>query len=144
MAICEIHLDPKTWDLSGEMEMSLFDTFGAPIPMVHVDKAFRVQVTVTLKGDVLRYLCGSLCVELGFESLGSGNEPDLYDDKNLDPCGSGIYVFNIVVPPNTLSAGHCGKVYDVGVTLGSTDACGKSGFIFGTCGDFDLSVMPAV
>lgn len=145
MTVCETHLDPKSWDLTGSMEMVVLTADGGePIPMVHVDKPFTVRVTVTLRGRIRHYLCGSICVELGFESTGSGCEFNIHQDKDLVPCGDGVYVFSIVIPANTLEPGHCGRLYDVGVTLGSFDACGHPGFIFGTCGDFDITALPAL
>ncbi len=67
----------------------------------------------------------------------------------LDPCGHGWYcvVFELpagtFVPPANYPA-RCGRVYRLCITVGSRDACGNPGLIWGTCPSIEIAVHPPV
>jgi hypothetical protein len=143
---CVIEIESKVWDLSAVMDVEIFETENphGPQNIIHEDQDFLVRVHLQLKGRILHYLCGSLCVVVGFESCGTGCEIDLDVDQALDPCGNGEYYFNIPVRGGTLKAGRCSKSYDVCVSLGSFDYCKHPGFVFGRCEDIGITIVPAV
>ena len=143
---CKLDIHKEAWDLGGVMTAEFFDAAGEPCLVIHEDQDLRVRVTVTLTGRILHYLCNtSICVAIGFESCGSGPEFEVHDWKVLNPCAPGgdTYVFDFRVPGGGLPAGECGKQYELCITLGSKDCCGKVGFIFGTCKDINITVLPA-
>lgn len=115
-----------------------------PVSFVHEDQVLVVRAQVTLGGKILNYLCNTqLCVCLAFESCGSGPEGEICRWVTLDPCRTNVYDFEFELPAGSLKAGECGKSYEICLTLGSKDCCGKVGFIFGRCNDFDITVLPA-
>ena len=143
---CKLDIHKEAWDLGGTMSAELFDEKGGPCALIHENQELRIIVTLKLTGRILNYLCNTqICVEVAFESCGSGVEIERHDWKVLNPCAPGgdTYVFDFRIPPGTLPAGECGKQYELCITLGSKDCCNKVGFIFGTCKDFNITVAPA-
>ncbi|MGH8897968.1 MAG: hypothetical protein ACRDZ4_13345 [Egibacteraceae bacterium] len=142
---CIIDVHPNVFDLTGELIAEFFNTVATdPVGVVHEDQTLKVKVTVTLHGRILHYLCNTeLCVSLAFESCGSGPEGEFTKWQKLDPCRTNVYTFEFDLPGGVLKAGECGKQYKLCITLGSKDCCGKVGFIFGTCKDFTITVLPA-
>lgn len=142
---CIIDVHPNVFDLTGELIAEFFNKDTTePCGFIHEDQTLVVKVTVTLKGRILNYLCNTkLCVCLAFESCGSGFEGEFTKCKTLDPCKTKVYTFEFEVPGGCLKAGECGKQYELCITLGSKDCCGKVGFIFGSCKDFTITVLPA-
>lgn len=143
---CIIEMESKIWDLTATMQAEIVETSDAhgPVSIIHENQDFEIRAKVSLKGRILHYLCGKLCVEVGFESCGAGFEGDYFQDVELVPCGDGVYNFRIRVAGGTLSAGHCGKAFTICLTLGSFDACGHPGFVFGRCHDLSVTIVPAV
>lgn len=144
---CEIDIHPNLFDLKGTMTTSFYNKsdMKEPTGFIHADQTLVVKTRVSLSGRILSYLCKTqLCVCASFESCGKGIEDDFCDWKTLeDPCKIKDYDFEIEVPANKLTSGHCGKDYTVCVVLGSKDCCGKVGFIFGRCRHFSITVLPA-
>jgi hypothetical protein len=143
MGVCNVEIEQQTFDLTATMEMKYFEINpeGAP-NIIHEDQDFEVDVKVVLYGRIRRHLCGELCVEIAFHGCSGG--PDWVGQKQLplDPCGDGTYLFKIRVPGGSLSGRECGQIYELCVTLGSRDSCGKSGVIFGTCTPDNITIVP--
>lgn len=146
--VVEWTLDPdaRFWDLKAKVTTTLHERPGGdpPVDIVHEDQEFIIRTRVELQGNIRHYLCGKLCMSAGFESIGLGPDYDLYQDVELKPCGDGVYNFELVVPAGRLLAGHCGKIYAIGLTLGSFDYCGHPGFLFGKANIIDIAVVPAI
>ena len=51
-------------------------------------------------------------------------------------------MFKIAVPAGTFTPGECGREYELCITLGSRDCCGKVGFVFGSCHEYTITVSP--
>ena len=149
--LCTIETKPQVWDLGGTMKVEIANASNPtePLGMVHEGEDLKVTVTVTLTGHIRHYLCDTkLCVCLGFESCGSGAEGELCDwitlEGKYDPCKTDTFVFTFDLPGNTLKAGPCGREYGICITLGSRDCCDKVGFIFGSCKEQSITVLPAI
>ncbi len=143
---CEVEIHPTAFDLGAQMwyELVEYDTPHPPVTIIHSNQAFGVRVKVKLTGTILHWLCGTLGVQVAFESCGSGAEGEYIDEKALVPCGDGLYEFLVLIPANTLKAGKFGKSYELCITLGSIDACGHAGLAFGHCHDFSVMIAPPV
>lgn len=143
---CKLDVHQEVWDLGGTLEAEFLGPDGEPCTLVHADQDFRIHVTVRLTGRILSYLCNTeMCVTVAYESIGTGPEGELTKGQTLNPCreGGDTYTFDFEIQGGTLSAGDCGKQYEIAITLGSKDCCGRAGFIFGTCKDFNITVVPA-
>jgi hypothetical protein len=146
---CVLEPRREIWDLKGKMTATFADKSnpGEPLGFVTADQTLVVTVTVTLEGRIRYYLCDtSLCVNLAFEACGQGPSGDICKDILLvgdySPCKTDTWVFQFDVEPGTLTTGSCGRQYTLCITLGSKDCCGKVGFIFGSCHDFTITVVP--
>lgn len=143
---CKLDVHPEIWDLDGYLEAEFLTPEGEPCKLVHEDQDVRIRVTVHLTGRILHYLCETqVCVTVGYESIGTGPEGEFSKSQTLHPCrdNGDTYVFDFDIDAGTLKAGECGKQYEIAIVLGSRDCCGKVGFIFGTCKDFNITVVPA-
>ncbi len=143
---CKLDIHQEIWDLGGYLEAEFLTPDGEPCKLVHEDQAVHIHVTVHLTGSILHYLCNTeMCVTVAYESIGTGPEGEFTQGKTLTPCreGGDTYTFDFDIPAGTLTAGECGKQYEIAITLGSKDCCGHVGFIFGTCKDFNITVVPA-
>ena len=149
--LCTIETKPQVWDLGGTMKVDIANVSNPdqPLGMVHEGEDLKVTVTVKLTGHIRHYLCDTkLCVCLGFESCGSGDECEFCEwitlEGEYDPCQTDTFVFTFDLPGDALKAGPCGREYDICITLGSRDCCDKVGFIFGSCRGFSITVLPAI
>lgn len=125
---CIIDVHPNIFDLTGKLTVDFYNETNPtePITFVHEDQVLVVKVNVELGGRILNYLCNtSLCVCLAFESCGSGPEGEICEWQMLDPCNTNVYCFEFRLPAGHLTAGECGKTYDICITLGSKDCCGN-------------------
>ena len=148
-AVCKIEPRPHIWDLGGTMTASFADKTNPSEPVGFIDsnQVLLVTVTVTLTGRIRYYLCDTtLCVSLAFSACGPGSTGDFYKTIYLEgaysPCNTDTWVFEFEIPGGTFSPGECGREYELCITLGSKDCCGKVGFVFGTCHDYHLTVSP--
>lgn len=142
---CVLDIHKEVWDLGGVMTANVYNAADPAHPILHENETLVVEITVRLTGRILHYLCGTeICVNIAFESCGSGVETEYHKWVKIDPCGPGgdTYIFKFELPPGTLPAGECGKQYELCTTLGSKDCCGHVGFIFGTCKDLNITVAP--
>jgi hypothetical protein len=142
---CKLDIHKEIWDLTGYLTAEWKNAAGEPCHFVHEDQASSVTVELTLGGTILHYLCNtSICCCLAFESCGSGSEFEVCQWKEIHPCEKDGHIikFKFDIAPGLLKAGECGKQYRLCVTLGSKDCCGHSGFIYGTCHDLTITVLP--
>ena len=146
---CTLETRSHIWDLTGTMSAIFADKLfpSVPIRYIDADHDLQVTVTVTLSGKILYYLCNtSLCVNLAFEACGHGSCGDFCAEICLDgvnsPCQTNVWEFKIDVPAGTFLPGYCGREYELCITLGSKDCCGKVGFVFGSCHEYTITVSP--
>ena len=146
---CTLEPRPHLWDLGGTMTATFADESdpSSPVGFIDSDQVLQVTVTVTLTGKIRYYLCNtSLCVCLGFDACGCGSTGDFCEWIELvgdnSPCCTDTWVFVISVPAGTFSPGDCGREYNLCITLGSKDCCGKVGYVFGSCRDYVITVSP--
>lgn len=143
---CTFDAHPEIWDLGGTISAEAYNQNDPNDPILHEDQTLIVEITVRLTGRILHYLCGTqICVNVAFESCGTGPERDFHQWQTIEPCRAGgdTYVFRFELAPGTLPAGECGKQYELCISIGSKDCCGHVGFIFGSCKDLNISVAPA-
>ncbi len=118
------------------------------IDIITSNQTYYVHVDVELPSPERKQYCGSLCVDVDVDTCGPA--PDREFDHltlPLDPCGDGTYHFCFPLPPGTWDdAGfpnRCGRVYRICVTVGSLNACGEPGLIWGHCDSLEIAVHPA-
>jgi hypothetical protein len=146
---CQLDIHKEIWDLTGTLTAETSDASNPnePSGVIHTDQTLHVVVTLTLGGKILNYLCNTqVGVGLGFESCGPGVEFDESDWKTLEPCapGGNVIVFTFDVPGSAFgTVPDTGREYTLCITVGSKDCCGKSGFLYGHCHDFHITVLPA-
>ena len=147
---CTIEPRSHIWDLHGTMTAFFADKLNPyeEVKFIDSDHTLLVKVTVTLKGRIRYYLCDThLCVGLAWQACGHGSCGDCCKSICLEgpdsPCQKDTWEFDFEVPPNTFTTGDCGREYELCITLGSKDCCGKVGFVFGSCHEYTLTVTPA-
>ena len=121
-----------------------------PVDIISWDQTYYVIVYIQLNDQVRRHLCGELCVDIDVDTCGPA--PDLQfpeEQVPLDPCGSGSYYVVFELPAGTFEPpaeypGRCGRVYRLCITVGSHDACGNPGLIWGHCDSVEVAVHPPV
>src|SRR6476659_1240800 len=116
---CTIDVSPVFLTLTADLSTKVFNVTDPdePVGFVHEDQDLKVQVTVTLNGTLVNYLCDTeLCVCLAFESCGSGPEGEFCQWLMLDPCNTNVYTFEFRLPAGKLPSGECGKSYDICIT----------------------------
>jgi hypothetical protein len=132
---CKFDISPIACKLKGAMRATIYED-GQKGPQEHIDISndWWVDVEWVLKGHLTRHLCGSFCIGVHLESIGTGQEYSLGPHEvKMDPCGKGYYRYRFKVPAGTISADDCGKLYIVAVTLTSLDYCGGHGHINAFC-----------
>jgi hypothetical protein len=142
---CKLDIHREIWDLGGTMTAEFYNASDPtePTGVIHEDETLRVRVTIELTGRILGYLCNTkIGVSLAFESCGSGFEGEWCQWQELYPCEQDTYYFDFEIPGRRLRAGECGKQYELCITLSSKDCCGRVGFIFGTCREATITVLP--
>jgi hypothetical protein len=146
---CTLEPRPHIWDLGGTMTAVFADKSdpSEPVGFIDSNQVLQVTVTVTLTGKIRYYLCDTtLCVCLAFEACGQGSIGDFCKTIELSgrysPCETDTWVFEFEVPAGTFTPGDCGREYELCITLGSRDCCGKVGFVFGSCHEYTITVSP--
>jgi hypothetical protein len=146
---CKLEPRKNIWDLGGTLTATFADKTdpSEPVGFIDSDQVLLVTVTVKLTGRIKNYLCQtSLCVCLAFEACGPGSTGDfcktIFLDGQYSPCKTDTWVFDFEVPAGTFNPGNCGREYELCITLGSRDCCGKVGFVFGSCHDYTITVSP--
>ncbi len=147
--LCKLEVRPHIWDLAGTMTATFADKSnpGEPVGFIDSNQVLLVTVTVTLTGRIRYYLCDTtLCVCLAFSACGPGSTGDfcktIYLEGANSPCNTDKWDFEFEIPAGTFNPGECGREYELCITLGSRDCCGKVGFVFGSCHEFHLTVSP--
>jgi hypothetical protein len=147
---CTLEARPHIWDLGGTMSAFFADKLNPAreIRFIDADHTLLVTVTVSLTGKIMYYLCDTtLCVSLAFEACGRAPSGDTCRSISLSgpdsPCNKSEWVFEFEIPPGKFEPGDCGREYELCITLGSRDCCGKVGFVFGSCHEYTITVTPA-
>jgi hypothetical protein len=143
---CKLDVHKEIWDLGGTMTARFYNKSdpSEPTGVIHEDETLLVKIRLVLTGRILNYLCNtSVGVSVAFESCGSGGEFEICQWQELYPCDRNTYDFEFEVPGGRLRSGECGRQFELCITLSSKDCCGKVGFIFGTCKDINITVLPA-
>jgi hypothetical protein len=124
---CQVH--PYA-TITVDMDCTLLTQAGEEIDFYNADLAATYRAVVTIKGALQRHLCGELCLCVHIECIGPA-DPDPLDCVRLplEPCGKGVYTFEVNIPANTLSAGECGQVCCFAAVLTSFTECGDPGHI---------------
>ncbi len=117
-----------------------------PSGIIRADQDWYVDVEWEMTGDLIRHFCGNWCVSAVLESVGPGKDyqiPARPARVPMEPCGDGKYSYRIEVGAGDVDARDCdGTLYNVAVTLGSTDPCGKPSHIFAHCTGGHLHIVP--
>jgi hypothetical protein len=142
--------DVRIWYWVAEARPTADVPYPDPVDIISWDQTYFVIVYVQLGAPVRRHLCGKLCVDIDIDTCGPAPDREFPEqDVDLDPCGRGSYYVVFELPPGTFEppADHparCGRVYRICVTVGSKDACGNPGLIWGVCEAVDIAVHPPV
>jgi hypothetical protein len=137
---CSVEIVPAG-RLEGTLEAECFELDPAlqPTDIITDRQSFRVRVKWCVIGELRRHLCGTWCIQIAWESCGSGPEGEWHRDIDFDGCDEdGCYQLDFDFPPGRLPAGECGTVYCLCVTLSSKRVCGERkyvGLIHGFCKD---------
>lgn len=132
---CPIEISPFVCRLTGGMQATIYeDGEEGPQQHIRIDRDWYVDVEWYLHGHLTRHLCGSFCIGVHLESIGAGEEFSLGPEAVvMEPCGDGHYRHRFKVNAGRVSAGECGTLYEVAVTLTSKDSCGGAGHIAAFC-----------
>lgn len=145
---CDFEIDPHACDLWGYIRASVYEEEYPEGPhdaktIIACDEDWYVKVEWKIWGPLRHHLCGYFCVCVYLESIGPGDDYNLDCDGNgnpcileipIDPCKEdGKYEVTCRIPAGTVDCGDCGKLYLLGVTLTSLDACYDPGHIAAYC-----------
>jgi hypothetical protein len=121
----------------------VLDPNGIPPPeVIHAGDAFKIRATVTIAGPFSKIMCGELGVQVNIESVGSPVELEIGPLwKDLDPCGTGVYVFEFDIAAGRLPGVGVGTLYEAVFTF-ATRQCKKVGPIHGHTGKLHFSIHP--
>ena len=146
---CTLETRPHVWDLGGNLRATFANKKDPTrdVKFIDCEETLLVTVTVCLTGRIRYYLCDThLCVNLAFQACGHGSCGDCCKTICLEgpysPCCTDEWKFEFEIPPNTFSPGECGREYELCITLGSKDCCGKVGFVFGCCHEYTITATP--
>ncbi|KPV51130.1 hypothetical protein SE17_22980 [Kouleothrix aurantiaca] len=119
--------------LKGTIAADVYELGGvAPTNIIRIDEAWKVSIDWELIGSLKSMVCGTWCLHLHLESIGKGEELDLFDGSRevhvkLDPCGNGQYHYDFTVPAGTVKPEHCSTPYKLVTTLTYLNECGRPG-----------------
>ena len=136
VATTRLNLSATVYEVGGD----------APTNIIHTDQDWYVDVEWSITGHLIRHFCGEWHVSVNLESVGPGSEYQIPTPPAvipMDPCGDGKYRYRINVRAGQIDARDAdGTLYIIGVTLGSTDPCGKPGHLFAYCTGEELQFVP--
>jgi len=129
--------------LAGGIEAEVYEVGGvAPSSIIRADQDWGVKIKWFLEGTLVPFICGSWCITLYFESMGSPDGPDYNEDEfdlhskyeiKLDPCitpddcGRYWYCYDFKVPKGTVKPGHCGRPYLLVTAITYKTMCDRPG-----------------
>ncbi len=119
--------------LKGTIAADVYELGGvAPTNIIRIDEAWKVSIDWELIGSLKSMVCGTWCLHLHLESIGQGEELDLFEGNRevhvkLDPCGDGKYHYDFMVPAGTIYPKHCSTPYKLVTTLTYLNECGRPG-----------------
>jgi hypothetical protein len=123
--------------LTGSISCDVYEEGGVePTCIIQYDQAWGVKIQWKIEGPLTKFICGTWCVSLHFESIGEGAEFNLtvpHDEIALDPCGNGQYWYDFKVPKGTIKKEHCGSLYKVVASVTYKTVCKKPGPMAGFC-----------
>lgn len=124
-----IEITTPTAPLTGQMVAGIYEGDTPTNGIIRVDQESSVRVYWTLKGPLADCICGSWCVKVHLESIGSGPEFELSEVPRveLDPCGDGNYHAEIRLTPEKVTPAHCSSVYKLVATVTYLTPCNKPG-----------------
>jgi hypothetical protein len=139
---CEIEIVPPP-GLRATLEASVHegDPELPPTDIISTNQELIVKVKWCVLGDLRRHLCGTWCVCVSWESCGPALEGQWCQRLPFDPCLPDDKCYEAIFrfEPGRLSAGDCGTIYCLCVTLSSEADCPDGtrypGLIFGFCKD---------
>ena len=93
--------------------------------IIESNEAFGVRFRVELKGRLWKCICGHWCFDIGFTAIGDGDDFNLSDVLPADlkeklricdweGCETQCIDVCFDVPADTIPAGYCGTIYQVG------------------------------
>ena len=108
--------------------------------IIESNEAFQIRFRVELKGKLWKCIGGHWCFDVGFTSIGDGPDFNLSDvvpqavkDQlswcDWKGCDTTCIDRTVTVPANTIDAGYCGTLYQVGAKF-ELHCCGAC-----DCGD---------
>jgi hypothetical protein len=146
MSMTDLHVEIHPVDTTvivQKFEGQVIDLNGISPPVViHQSDPFKIRATITLAGPFSKIMCGELGVQLNIESVGSPTELEVGPKwQDLDPCGTGVYVFDFDFAAGSLPGKGVGTPYVVVFTF-ATKQCGTVGAIHGHAGTLHFSIHP--
>ncbi len=115
----------------------------SPADIIHLSDPFKVRATVTLGGVFHKMMCGKLAVQLNLENYGPAPEGTYGPTwQNLDPCGTGIYVFDFDFAAGSLPAIGIGTLYTAAFTFATKNPCDVDGPIHGFARELRFEIKP--
>jgi len=119
--------------LKGTIEADIYEYGGVdPTTIIGINQTWSVKLNWKIEGPLARLICGTWCLHVHLESIGRGRELSLPDPGQevlipLDPCGSGEYAYEFVVPPGKVKALDCSVPYKLVATVTYRTQCGYAG-----------------
>ncbi len=119
-------------NLSLEIASAILDERGAVSDgRVNIEQPSKVRVAWLLSGTGMNLVCGLWCVQVHFESMGSGDEFTLEGDPMIpnEPCQTGAFI--IEIPITHLTIAHCGSPYKMTTSIQFITLCNSPAPIVG-------------
>ncbi len=138
----EIH--PIDTTISVEFAAEILDPAGInPVDIIHASDPFKVRATVTLGGAFSVVMCGQLGVQFNLDAYGHLSDHVFGPHwKALDPCGSGVYVFDFDFPAHSLPGVGVGTPYFGAFTFATKTPCDTPGPVHGYAKELTFEIVP--
>lgn len=144
---CETEVSQLARDAKLKIYAQIFEVGGAaPVDIIRSDQDWYVKVGWEFTGQIARHMTGKWHVSVALTPVGPGTAYQLPTPPatvDMDPCGDGTYETTISVNAGDIAARDTdGTLYIVALTLGSTDACGRTSHMFAHCTGAHLHFIP--
>ena len=116
--------------LGGSISAEVYEVKGVtPATIIRTDQEWGVKIRWQLEGSLAEFICGTWCVHLRMESMGTGEEIlfNASQEIPLNPCGDGEYFYDFRVQPGKIKDEHCSIPYKPVVTVSYRTACHRPG-----------------
>ena len=99
----------------------------APVNIINKDGKYTVRVCVELAAAIKKLICGTWCICVAAESIGTGADRDKCVELPMDNCNPAPDCVDIDIPGEWLAgdSAKCGKVFYLVVTVVALDNCDK-------------------